>query len=409
MTGFSQAELVGARPPYPFWPQELREATEELRRRIVEAQGGEFELTLMRADGERFPAAVRASWTDLGDGRRVFLNTARDVTDQRRHLDQLTALTAVARAIGHSDPLDARHTICRVALQVCPAANRATIWEVAGEDRLVATSMEPAIGDTHVIEDRPEHGASVALRTARPVFVRDAADSPQCDRRLVAQFGVVSVHFQPIADASGVRGVLAIGFPERVDALAAEVVPLVEFLAGEAAVAMERADLLARLDALTRTDDLTGLPNRRAWDELLERELHSARRHDRPVSVAMLDLDHFKAYNDQRGHLAGDRLLQAAAAAWQDGLRITDVLARWGGEEFALLLPGCDAACAVALVERLRGTLPDGVTFSAGVTEWDGVATTRALVAGADRALYVAKENGRDRIELVAGGGLQQA
>jgi diguanylate cyclase (GGDEF)-like protein len=161
---------------------------------------------------------------------------------------------------------------------------------------------------------------------------------------------------------------------------------------------MQRADLLGRLDELTRTDELTGLPNRRAWDELLTHELAIGERHGVPVSVAMLDLDFFKRYNDERGHLAGDRLLRAAAAAWQSALRATDVLARWGGEEFAVLLPGCDGAGAAALIERLRGTLPDGVTFSAGVATADGTTAARALVDAADQALYVAKQAGRDRV-----------
>jgi diguanylate cyclase (GGDEF)-like protein len=114
--------------------------------------------------------------------------------------------------------------------------------------------------------------------------------------------------------------------------------------------------------------------------------------------VARLDLDHFKAYNDRHGHLAGDRLLRAAAAAWSGSLRGTDVLARWGGEEFALLLPDCDAPGATALIERLRGTLPDAVTFSAGVATSGGGEEPRALMDAADRALYRAKAEGRDRV-----------
>ena len=92
---------------------------------------------------------------------------------------------------------------------------------------------------------------------------------------------------------------------------------MIGVLAGEAALAMQRADLLGRLDELTRTDELTGLPNRRAWDELLTHELAVAERHDKPLSVAMLDLDHFKRYNDRNGHLAGDRLLARPRRAWQ--------------------------------------------------------------------------------------------
>jgi diguanylate cyclase (GGDEF)-like protein len=245
---------------------------------------------------------------------------------------------------------------------------------------------------------RHEHGARVVMETGQPLFVADAEDSPHCDRRIIALLGAKSVLFHPIADAGGVRGALALSWPERREGIDDGDMMMIGVLAGEAALAMQRADLLGRLDELTRTDELTGLPNRRAWDELLGHELAIADRQNSPLAVAMLDLDHFKAYNDRNGHLAGDRLLRAAAAVWSSSLRATDVLARWGGEEFALLLPACDTAGATALIERLRGTLPDGVTFSAGVVTAMGDEDARALMDAADRALYAAKAAGRDRV-----------
>jgi diguanylate cyclase (GGDEF)-like protein len=111
----------------------------------------------------------------------------------------------------------------------------------------------------------------------------------------------------------------------------------------------------------------------------------------------MLDLDFFKAYNDHHGHLGGDRLLWLAAHLWRDNLRDTDVLARWGGEEFGLLLPGCDATSADQLVDRLHDLPLDGVTFSAGIAEWDGASSSEELVAQSDAALYGAKHAGRNR------------
>ena len=145
----------------------------------------------------------------------------------------------------------------------------------------------------------------------------------------------------------------------RIDGdLAAAVARVMELLAAEATVAIERADLLARLENMARTDDLTGLPNRRAWDEELPRELARAARYAHPVCVAMLDLDRFKDYNDRLGHLAGDRLLKEAAGAWRGALRETDRLARYGGEEFSVVLPDCTLEDARQLVERLRSVTP---------------------------------------------------
>ena len=163
------------------------------------------------------------------------------------------------------------------------------------------------------------------------------------------------------------------------------------------AVLAERAGLLDRLERLAARDPLTGLANRRTWDERLERALADAGRHGRPLAVAVLDLDHFKAVNDAHGHAHGDRVLHDAAGAWEAELRPADVLARIGGEEFAVLLPECSLDAAVAVVERVRAATPHGQTCSAGVAAWDGAEAAPVLVDRADRLLYEAKRQGRDR------------
>ncbi|MEA2245826.1 MAG: hypothetical protein QOH46_355, partial [Solirubrobacteraceae bacterium] len=156
----------------------------------------------------------------------------------------------------------------------------------------------------------------------------------------------------------------------------------------------EQASELARV---ARTDALTDIPNRRGWDEQLAVELARAERAEAPVCIALLDIDHFKAYNDSAGHSAGDRLLRAAATAWRGELRSMDILARYGGEEFGVVLPGCSAQGAAPIVDRLRALTPEGQSTSAGVAVWDRVETAEALVDRADRALYAAKHAGRDR------------
>ena len=159
----------------------------------------------------------------------------------------------------------------------------------------------------------------------------------------------------------------------------------------------QQAKLLARAEETARIDALTALPNRRHWDEELGRELARARRGETPLCVALLDLDHFKAFNDTHGHREGDRLLRNCAAAWRMTLRGSDFLARYGGEEFAVLLPECEIGGAMEVIERLRMNTPEVQTVSAGVAQWNGFESTAALIDRADLALYEAKRGGRDR------------
>jgi diguanylate cyclase (GGDEF)-like protein len=164
--------------------------------------------------------------------------------------------------------------------------------------------------------------------------------------------------------------------------------------------------LLDRMSHLAQEDALTGIANRRTLDEALPVEFARARRGAVPLTLVMLDLDHFKRYNDRRGHAAGDALLRGAAQAWLKQLRPTDLLARYGGEEFTLVLPACDADQAAQLVDRMRPLMPDRQTFSAGIATWDADETAIELVQRADRALSLAKKRGRNRT-MIAGRELQ--
>jgi diguanylate cyclase (GGDEF)-like protein/PAS domain S-box-containing protein len=159
----------------------------------------------------------------------------------------------------------------------------------------------------------------------------------------------------------------------------------------------ERDDLLRRVEAMARTDELTGLANRRAWDEELRRELERGKRMKYAIHVAMIDLDNFKTFNDSFGHQAGDTLLREIGTEWRLIARVTDFIARYGGDEFAVLLADCSAEAAAKVVERLRRALPEGIGCCVGVAEWDGSASAEELVGRADASLYAAK---RARLDL---------
>ena len=164
-----------------------------------------------------------------------------------------------------------------------------------------------------------------------------------------------------------------------------------------------RAQLITGLVDLANTDELTGIANRRHLYRALEEELTRHRRSGRTCAVAILDLDHFKEYNDRSGHVAGDRLLQRFCTLVGQRIRAQDLLARYGGEEFCVLLPETDVRGAAVLVDDIRQWMMadggvGGITFSAGVAAWDGAESVDSLIMRADRHLYVAKSTGRNRV-----------
>jgi len=183
-------------------------------------------------------------------------------------------------------------------------------------------------------------------------------------------------------------------------------VATLERFASQSALALANAWLVERLQHLASRDGLTGVANRRTLEDALATELARSRRTGRPFTLVMLDIDHFKRLNDTHGHQVGDAALRAVAEALVDSVRGCDLVGRYGGEEFAVLLPEMDPDDAVAVAERLRtriGALLDPVPMTASL----GVAghptharDADALIKAADDALYAAKRGGRNRTVL---------
>jgi diguanylate cyclase (GGDEF)-like protein len=342
------------------------------------------------------------------------LAVALDISDRRTgqpgalgRRTSVSAITDATRELARSiDQSAARKAVCEGARRVADAPV-AALFEPDPTDpgRLEATASVGAElrGMTLTLDPEAEEGAALAFASAQETFV-----SRDPERRLVSESDfmrrarVRSVLWHPVIRDHEPVGLLAIGWRETIAGASLRLSSMIELLGAEAAVAIGRADMLGELERLARTDELTRLPNRRDWEERLPVELARSKRAANSLCVAMLDLDHFKAYNDERGHQAGDRLLTEAARAWLAVLRPYDVLARYGGEEFSLLLPDVDVDDAIALVERLRAGTPEGESCSAGIAKWDGEEDAAVLVGRADAALYEAKRAGRDRIEIAA-------
>ncbi len=279
------------------------------------------------------------------------------------------------------------------------------IIELAGADAVLLVEpgeAAPALTASAPV-DLPSRSAALArgsridaaLDSATRAFISELGrDSPvPIDERRSA----ASALYEPLPLDGSAVGVLVVLWQDRVRELGARTATLVSMLAAEAAVAIDREHLLSKLEYLARRDELTGLLNRRVLGEELEREIAAASHDGRLLSLVMLDLDHFKAYNDANGHQAGDRLLKTAASAWTATLRVADTIARYGGEEFIVVLPDCPPEAAIAAADRLRASVPEGASCSAGVATLERGESAAQLIHRADRALYEAKNSGRDR------------
>jgi diguanylate cyclase (GGDEF)-like protein len=240
--------------------------------------------------------------------------------------------------------------------------------------------------------------------SVRPVLtVARAHDQP---RRL--RYRTDSYLAVPLLGPAGVLAVVALtdrrdGVPFTPADLAA-----LRLLADPAALALTTQKLRQSADEVTRLasiDPLTGLFNRRYFDTRLEAELQRARRHGEPLTLLMVDIDNFKAINDEHGHVVGDQLLRCVSERLRRGVRIFDVCARYGGDEFAILMPSSNVDTAILVAERIRSSVRGhcaydsaSVTVSIGIAHSDG--RERDLLSVADRALLEAKAMGKNAVRV---------
>ncbi len=302
--------------------------------------------------------------------------------------------------------------ICQSALDVTGAAHAALIrWQPeARKGEVQATSPGAPVRVGLVITDDSAVGGS--CREATPLTWEDARELSRLavvygraePRRSVTSIGVV-----PLVRPEGVVGAIVVEGDE-VNRVRGESVRALRLLGAIAAVSLESQFEYEEVERRARTDALTGLANRRHFEEQLERLLDECDRYGGPVSLVVADLDHFKKVNDSYGHDVGDAVLQHVATAFKDGVRTVDIVTRYGGEEFACLLPQTDLQGALEFAERMRKSLESRdvvakahtipVTCSLGVATYGGLVPIPRgeLFSLADRALYRSKQQGRNQV-----------
>ena len=371
-----------------------------------------LDAEIVRPGGARVPIEAGLSVSGDPSARRVHV-FARDITDRRlaetraqEHLADLNRILIAARTLSTSiDAAESRQTICTTARTIA-GADLALYFERDLESGLVVRTGSTVTMPGNLAVDQERSFVAKFFENREATFVPDLAADSRSDGAMARDVGLAAAYWQPVRNAEVLLGVLVLGWSAPNPVMDERARSLMEVLSTQIAGALARSKLIEQLQQMARTDSLTGLPNRRAMTEALERDIRASRRRTRPMSIAMIDLDHFKAFNDAFGHQAGDHLLVNAAKRWTAELRPIDTIARYGGEEFLVLLPGCDVATATTIADRLRAAMLDGQTCSVGVAQWDGTETTTALVARADAALYLAKGAGRDMTAVAEGAGV---
>ncbi|MCP4003249.1 MAG: sensor domain-containing diguanylate cyclase [bacterium] len=258
-------------------------------------------------------------------------------------------------------------------------------------------------------ELRIDEGISgFVARTGQPLLVEDVDEDPRFTGRCLERYYTRSFLSAPLVSSGVVYGVLNVNNKRDRRIFNLTDLRLLEAIAGHAALALRNASLYEDAVERSRLDPLTGLSNHRHfWDEL-EIELERADRYQRTLSVVMIDIDHFKSYNDTYGHLGGDAAIQGVARLIFAGCRSSDLAARYGGEEFALILPETSPQGALDFAQKIRASLENQrfceddraeLTASLGVASYpaDGRTSTE-LVRVADQRLYKAKDAGRNQV-----------
>ena len=379
------------------------------------------ERRLLRPDGSPVWVLLHASLVTDEDGRpRYAVAQVEDITERRRAEAELRrreaahrelaevqgALRRVATAVAAGAAAPEVLAVAAAASAELLGASSAGVFRFEGDEAVQVGAWSEGLAGPAVRMPLGGRTATAEVaRTGRPARRDDLrAELDPASARAISGHGAGSSISAPVLIGARTWGCITLSsvearaFPPGAEGRLAAFAELL-------ALGIASAEHRRQLEQLTLTDPLTGLANRRAFTEHLAADAARARRHGRPLALAMLDIDGFKAINDRLGHAAGDRVLVELATRLGRLSRSFETVARIGGEEFAWVLPDSDLAGARAAAERARGAVAGSpvagvgrVTISAGVAQLRDGEDLDDLMRRADAALYAAKAAGRDRV-----------
>lgn len=408
LVGAGREDLLGTSIPFPHWPEERRGEMEAVFRAAQEGVTGEIDLEVVRPSGQRIPVIAAVSALRGAGGVTGVVETLKDASERRaaEHARRAAAveqqvareqeaLRQVATAVAsEQEPRRIFAQVAEQARRVLGADSAAVVRFEGPRGTVVGAAGGAARTGPPLGARLPLEGGGIAARIRR-----DAATTPGGP---TAAYSAVSGAVGAAVHArGGLWGAVCVFGGEDDPAEAGTKLARFAELVG---LAIASADARQQLNRLASTDHLTGLPNKRTFQERLAAEVERARRHDRDLGLVLFDVDDFKRINDRFGHGVGDRILRELAERLGRVVRTGEMLARVGGEEFGWILPEASGIGAYSAAERARAVVAEQefgevgkVTVSAGVCDLaQAPGGGGELFRLADVALYWAKSNGRN-------------
>ncbi len=418
MLGYSSEELLTMSIRDVSHPDDMIKNTDYHRRLLAgEITHFHMEKRYFHKKGHIILALLSVSVVrDATGSPTYFIGQVQDITEPKRaeqellkRHSELSVLYKISSAISHALDMNELLTCLLDAvtgIEIFNLSRQGAIFFVEGDRMILASSLgcPDDFERTHKGMKVGDCLCGIAAKTGDIIISRDSRED---ERRTIRYSDDSHGHIIiPVKIKEDVIGVLVLFRPA--DYLDIDIdkddVKLLYHIGDQIGIAIEKVRMHETTKVLSLHDPLTGLANRRHMDIVLERQFVRTRRYGIPFSIAMLDIDYFKEYNDKYGHTAGDRLLVKIAQILLREVREMDLVVRYGGEEFLILLADVEVLKPYEVAERIRKTIEEEmktITVSIGVTSYhQGIQNEEEIISLADAALYKAKQKGRNRVEL---------